>query len=66
VPRDDLPDVLRWISDVLPLSYAVDAMKEITVNPDPLPEAAGDLAIVFGFIVLALALASLTLSRRTP
>jgi ABC-2 type transport system permease protein len=66
VPRDDLPDLLRWISDVLPLSYAVDAMKEITVNPDPLTEAAGDLGIVVGFIVLALALASLTLSRRTP
>src|SRR4051794_3753884 len=26
VRRDDLPDVLRQISDVLPLSYAVDAM----------------------------------------
>ena len=66
VPRDNLPDVLRWISDVLPLSYAVDAMKEITVNSDPLSQAAGDLGIVVGFIALSLALASLTLSRRTP
>lgn len=66
VPRGNLPDLLRWISDVLPLSYAVDAMKEITVNPDPLSQAVGDLGIVVGFIALSLALASLTLSRRTP
>lgn len=66
VPRDELPDLLRWVSDVLPLSYAVDAMKEITIKTDPLPDAAWDLGIVIGFILLSLALASLTLSRRTP
>jgi ABC-2 type transport system permease protein len=66
VPRDELPDLLRWVSDVLPLSYAVDAMKEITIKTDPLPDAAWDLGIVVGFILLSLALASLTLSRRTP
>jgi ABC-2 type transport system permease protein len=65
-PRDELPDVLRWLSDVLPLSYAVDAMKEITAKAEPLTEVGQDLGIVAGFIVLALALASLTLSRRTP
>jgi ABC-2 type transport system permease protein len=30
VPRDQLPDVLGAISDVLPLSYAVDAMQTLT------------------------------------
>ena len=34
VARDALPDVLRWVSDVLPLSYAVDAMKTITSSAD--------------------------------
>ena len=28
VPRDQMPDVLHAISDVLPLSYAVDAMRD--------------------------------------
>ncbi|HEY5987941.1 MAG TPA: ABC transporter permease, partial [Streptosporangiaceae bacterium] len=32
VPRDQMTDVLRWLSDVLPLSYAVDAMQEITAG----------------------------------
>lgn len=66
VPREDLPDVLRWVSDVLPLSYAVDAMNEIAVNADPLPEVLVPVGVVVGFIVVSLALGALTLSRRTP
>jgi ABC-2 type transport system permease protein len=65
LPRDRMPDVLHWISDVLPLSYAVDAMKAITTEVDPLRDVLVDVGIVAGFIVLALALASLTLSRRS-
>jgi ABC-2 type transport system permease protein len=57
--------VLHWISDVLPLSYAVDAMKAISAETDPLRDVLVDVGLVAGFIVLALALASLTLSRRS-
>lgn len=64
-PRDALPDVLRWLSDVLPLSYAVDAMKEIAASASSFGEVTRDLGIVAGFVLLALALASLTLSRRS-
>jgi ABC-2 type transport system permease protein len=64
-PRDSLPTVLGWISDVLPLSYAVDAMTEITRSVDAVTGARGDLGIVVAFIVGALALGSLTLSRRS-
>ncbi len=64
-PRDSLPDVLHWVSNLLPLSYAVDAMNEITTNADPVGAVLGDLGIVAGFVVVALALASLTLSRRS-
>lgn len=64
VPRDDLPDVLRVLSDVLPLSYAVDAMKEVTVAAEP---AIGtDLLVILAWVVLAVALGALTLRRRTP
>jgi len=65
VPRDQLPTVLEWVSNLLPLSYAVDAMKEIARNPEPVTAVLGDLSIVAGFIAVALALASLTLSRRS-
>ena len=66
VPRDSLPPVLSTISDVLPLSYAVDALRTITAVADPLSEVWGDIAIIVGAIALALALGSLTLRRRTP
>ena len=65
IARDQMPDVLHWVSNVLPLSYAVDAMKTITAETDPYGTVGVDLAVVAGFIVLALALASLTLSRRS-
>lgn len=65
VPRDLLPTVLEWVSNVLPLSYAVDAMKEIAANADPASAVLTDLGIVAAFIAGSLALASLTLSRRS-
>ena len=35
VPRELLPPALEAISNVLPLSYAVDAMKDVTVHGRP-------------------------------
>ncbi len=63
VPRASMPDVLEAISNVLPLSYAVDAMQELTVTADP--AVAGDLAVVGGFVLAALVLGAATLRRRT-
>ena len=65
VPRDELPTLLSWISDLLPLSYAVDAMNAITANANGTADALRALGVVVAFIVGALALGSLTLSRRT-
>jgi ABC-2 type transport system permease protein len=63
VPRPALPELLEAISDVLPLSYAVDAMQELTRSTDP--AVWGDLAVVAGFVLGALALGAATLRRRT-
>ncbi|MDP2772463.1 MAG: ABC transporter permease [Nocardioides sp.] len=64
VPRDEMPDVLGAISDVLPLSYAVDAMTELTLSSSA-GEVWGDLTVVAGFVVAGLALGAATLRRRT-
>ncbi|MDG9422951.1 ABC transporter permease, partial [Streptococcus pneumoniae] len=32
VPRDQLPTWLEWISNVLPLSYAVDALQQVSIH----------------------------------
>jgi len=65
VPRDQMPDVLRAISNVLPLSYATDAMQHLTTSAST-EEVWGDLGIVAAFAVGALALGAATLRRRTP
>jgi ABC-2 type transport system permease protein len=70
VARDQLPTVLGWISDVLPLSYAVDAMSGVTTSgTDSFARVDssvwGDLAVVVGFTVVALVLGAATLRRRT-
>lgn len=63
VDRDQMPRVLELTSNVLPLSYAVDAMKEVTSNASP--EIGVDLVVIALWIVVALGLGSLTLRRRT-
>src|SRR6185503_10580092 len=65
VPRDALPRALELISDVLPLSYAVDAMSTLTAEVDAAGDVGLDVAIVGAFAVAAIALGSLTLRRRT-
>jgi len=66
IPRDRLPDVLHWASNVLPLSYAVDAMRTITVDPNGTASVLGDVAVVLGFVVGLVGLGAATLRRRTP
>jgi ABC-2 type transport system permease protein len=65
-PREVLPDVLNAVSDVLPLSYAVDAMRSVTVDADAAGSVLADVGIVAAFVAGALALGSATLRRRTP
>jgi ABC-2 type transport system permease protein len=66
VPREILPDWLRWISNVLPASYALEALQQVGAYSEPTAIAVRDIAVVIGFAVLALCLAAATLRRRTP
>jgi ABC-2 type transport system permease protein len=66
VSRAQMTPVLRWLSDVLPLSYAVDAMQRITASASWTSAASGDVAIILAFTVAALIGGALTLRRRTP
>ena len=65
VPRDEMGAVLEAISNVLPLSYAVDAMQRITVEPDISARVVADIAVIVAAIALALVLGAATLRRRT-
>jgi len=64
VARDELPAVLSTISDLLPLSYAVDAMETLTESTST-ADVWRDLAVVGAFAVAFLGLGAATLRRRT-
>ena len=65
-PRDQMAGWMHAISDVLPMTYAVEALQELGVHPDPTTTMWRDLAIIVGCIVVALLLGAATLRRRTP
>jgi ABC-2 type transport system permease protein len=65
VPRDQLPGVLHAVSDVLPLSYAVDAVAGVAAGNGFGEGAGGDALVVTAFILASLALGAATLKRRT-
>jgi ABC-2 type transport system permease protein len=64
VPRDTMAQLLEWISDVLPLTYAYEALALATADELD-TELAVDALVVAGCIVLALVLGATTLRRRT-
>ncbi|MFD7156687.1 ABC transporter permease [Kribbella sp. GL6] len=65
VPRDQLPSVLHALSDVLPLSYAVDAVLGVAKGNGFTTSTGTDTLVVLAFILGALALGAATLKRRT-
>jgi ABC-2 type transport system permease protein len=65
-PRDNMHPALEAISDVLPMSYAVDGMNEVLKHTDMTTNFVRDALIVAGCAFLVLALGAATLRRRTP
>jgi ABC-2 type transport system permease protein len=65
LPRDNLPGTLHAVSDILPLSYAVDAVGGVAAGQGFGEGAGTDALVVLAFIVAALALGAATLRRRT-
>jgi ABC-2 type transport system permease protein len=65
VPRGQMSTVLQWAADVMPLSYAVEAMQELTRHGDATGTLVRDLIVVAGCALLALVLGAATLRRRT-
>ena len=65
VARDQMVGWLQAISDVLPLTYSVEALQEVGRFADPTSTMWRDLAIVAGAVIVALIAAAGTLRRRT-
>ena len=64
-PTSSLPQPLETISAVLPLTYAVDAMQQLTVHSSITDDVWRDIAVLVVFIVAFVAAGAATLRRRT-
>jgi len=65
VPREQMVGWLQAISDVLPMSYAVQALTEVGAHADPTNTLWRDLAIIVGAAIVALVAGAATLRRRS-
>jgi ABC-2 type transport system permease protein len=63
VAREQMARPLQWFADIMPLTYSVDAMKQITSGPVS-DTFIRDLVVVAGFGIAALVLGSITIRRQ--
>ncbi len=64
VAREHMARPLQWFADVMPLTYSVDAMKQITIYSGWTATLSRDLLIVIGYTLMALLLGSITIRRQ--
>jgi ABC-2 type transport system permease protein len=66
VARDRMNEVLEAVSNVLPLTFSVDALKEIAGHAEATELLWQDTGLMAVIVLAVLVLASMTLRRRNP
>ncbi|MEV0175670.1 ABC transporter permease [Streptomyces sp. NPDC050803] len=64
-PRDQMASFLDYLSDVLPLSYAVDAMTELSRHTGIGADLVAQVSVISAALLLSLVLGAATLRRQT-
>ena len=62
-PVEQMPDYLQWLSVILPLTYAVDGMRDIMLFGKSLIDVGVELSVLAGFAAGISILAAITLRR---
>jgi ABC-2 type transport system permease protein len=62
-PVEQMPKYLQYLSNILPLTYAVKGLRGIMLSGKSLRDVGMDFAVLIGFTILTTILASLTLRR---
>ncbi len=63
VPRENMAELLRRFADIMPLTYVVDAMKQVTATSGWTSDLTKDVLVIIGFALMALFLSAATLKR---
>jgi len=64
-PVEQMPEYLQWLSAVLPLTYAVDGLRDIMLAGKSLLDVGFELAVLAGFTTVTSILAAIVLRRGT-
>lgn len=64
VPREHMAKGLQWFSDIMPMSYSVDAMKQITTHSTWTGTLWRDFVVVVAIALGVLVLGSITIRRQ--
>jgi len=64
VPREHMAKLLQWLVDIFPLTYSVDALKQVTAHAAWTGDLTRDLVVVVAYALAALLLGSLTIRRQ--
>jgi ABC-2 type transport system permease protein len=65
VPREQMATVLQWFADIMPLTYAVDAMQQITTQNSWTADLTRDFVVVAAYAVAVLIMGALTIRRKS-
>ena len=64
VPREHMATVLQWFADIMPMTYSVDAMKQITQYNTIGHTLIRDYVVVIAYALAILVLGAITIRRR--
>ena len=62
-PVEQMPNYLQWLSTVMPLTYAVDGLREIMLGAKSLVDVGADLLVLVAFAIGMSILATVTIKR---
>ncbi len=63
-PREHMAKLLQWLADIFPVTYSVDAMKQVTIHSQWASALTRDMIVVVGYAAVALILGSITIRRQ--
>ena len=63
-PREQMATVLQWLSNIFPITYSVEAMKQVSTQAFWTADLTRNLCIVAAYGIAALVLGSITIRRQ--